>query len=133
MCFATLRPGESHSLSASRCGSVTHVDAAAASRCPYLLWEAALTQPVQPIPDPCRNAKGYDVAETFRSKLTHISPVWLQLREEEGSLVVTGQHNIDKGWVQRLRQPPPEVSPAQQVTACSLRGAALWPSSWQCH
>ena len=85
-----------------------------------VLWKPALIQPVQPSPDPCRNAKGYDVAETFRSKLTHVSPVWLQLRQEEGSLVVTGQHDIDKGWIQRLRQPPLEVSPAQQLTACSL-------------
>ncbi len=89
-----------------------------------------LIQPVQPTPDPCRNAKGYDVAETFRSKLTHVSPVWLQLREETGSLAVTGQHDIDKGWVQRLRKPPLKVSPAQQMTACSLWVAALWPSSW---
>ena len=79
-----------------------------------------LIQPVQPTPDPCRNAKGYDVAEIFRSKLTHVSPVWLQLREETGSLAVTGQHDIDKGWVQRMRKPPLKVSPAQQMTACSL-------------
>ena len=90
-------------------------------------------QPVQPSPCACRNAKGYDVAETFRSKLSHVSPVWLQLREEKGSLVVTGQHDIDKGWVQRLRQPPLEVSSAQQLTACGLWDAALRPSSSQCH
>lgn len=57
------------------------------------------------------NAKGYDVAEIFRSKLTHVSPVWLQLREETGSLAVTGQHDIDKGWVQRMRKPPLKDAP----------------------
>eukprot|EP00891_Asterochloris_glomerata_P006107 jgi/Astpho2/6107/Aster-04053 len=61
------------------------------------------------------NAKGYDVAEIFRSKLTHVSPVWLQLREETGSLAVTGQHDIDKGWVQRMRKPPLKLSGARDV------------------
>jgi hypothetical protein len=51
------------------------------------------------------NSRGYTVSLTFREKLTYISPVWLQLRKEGGGggLVVTGQHDIDKEWVQKLR------------------------------
>ena len=50
MCLATLPPGESRSLSASSSGSVTLVLLLRSSAC--VLWEAAVIQPVYPIPDP---------------------------------------------------------------------------------
>ncbi|KAG7386203.1 Chitinase domain-containing protein 1 [Phytophthora pseudosyringae] len=46
------------------------------------------------------NNRGYDWAKRFRSKLTYISPVWLQLREDPDHVpIITGTHDIDRQWV----------------------------------
>lgn len=51
------------------------------------------------------NNHGYDVAKMFGSKLTHISPVWLQLKHKPGgAFVIEGGHDIDKGWVKDVRR-----------------------------
>ncbi|CAG9466992.1 unnamed protein product [Pedinophyceae sp. YPF-701] len=62
------------------------------------------------------NAKGYVMAEKYRAKLTHISPVWYQLRTREGAragaqdpYAVTGGHDADLDWVSRLRSQPSGV------------------------
>lgn len=49
------------------------------------------------------NGVGYDNAVTFRSKFTHISPVWYQIRREEGKFVLKGGHDVDRGWLAKLR------------------------------
>lgn len=44
------------------------------------------------------NSHGYDVAKMFGSKLTSVSPVWLQLRRQgPETFDVTGLHDHDPG------------------------------------
>ena len=50
------------------------------------------------------NGKGYDVADVFAPKFNFVSPVWLQIKPERGSYAMHGMHDIDKGWVSRVRQ-----------------------------
>ena len=43
---------------------------------------------------------GYDMAKRHNARFTYVSPVWLQLRLDEGGRpVITGTHDIDAGWV----------------------------------
>lgn len=41
-----------------------------------------------------------------------ISPVWYQLRAEEGGngFKLTGGHDVDQGWIAKLREPVDQVS-----------------------
>lgn len=49
-------------------------------------------------------ADGYDVAKIHNSRLTYVSPVWLQVRRSEsGGVHITGTHDIDSAWVQHVR------------------------------
>uniref|UniRef100_A0A667X863 Chitinase domain-containing protein 1 n=1 Tax=Myripristis murdjan TaxID=586833 RepID=A0A667X863_9TELE len=51
------------------------------------------------------NSHGYDIAKIFGSKLTSVSPVWLQLRRRgPESFDVTGLHDHDPGWVKAVRK-----------------------------
>ncbi|XP_071752584.2 chitinase domain-containing protein 1 [Centroberyx gerrardi] len=51
------------------------------------------------------NSHGYDIAKIFGSKLTSVSPVWLQLRRRGlESFDVTGLHDHDPGWVKAVRK-----------------------------
>lgn len=51
------------------------------------------------------NSHGYDVAKIFGSKLTSVSPVWLQVRRRgKESYDVTGLHDHDPGWVKDVRR-----------------------------
>ncbi|KAK1373992.1 GH18 domain-containing protein [Heracleum sosnowskyi] len=50
------------------------------------------------------NSKGYELAKKFSSKLTHISPVWYDLKSHGANLVLEGRHNADKGWISELRK-----------------------------
>nr|TKW15423.1 hypothetical protein SEVIR_5G236600v2 [Setaria viridis]TKW15431.1 hypothetical protein SEVIR_5G236600v2 [Setaria viridis] len=47
------------------------------------------------------NSKGYDMAKLFSAKLTHISPVWYDLKRN--MLVLEGEHNFDATWVSELQ------------------------------
>ncbi|KAK9049481.1 hypothetical protein SSX86_031550 [Deinandra increscens subsp. villosa] len=49
------------------------------------------------------NSKGYEMAKKFNSKLTHISPVWYDLKSQGVKFVLEGRHNVDKGWMSDLR------------------------------
>ncbi|KAF8379676.1 hypothetical protein HHK36_029120 [Tetracentron sinense] len=50
------------------------------------------------------NSRGYELAKRFSSKLTHISPVWYDLKSEGTQLVLEGRHNADMGWISELRR-----------------------------
>ncbi|XP_035274721.1 chitinase domain-containing protein 1 isoform X5 [Anguilla anguilla] len=51
------------------------------------------------------NSHGYDIAKVFSSKLTSVSPVWLQLkRRGPESFQVTGLHDHDPGWVKAVKK-----------------------------
>ncbi|XP_028305814.1 chitinase domain-containing protein 1 [Gouania willdenowi] len=51
------------------------------------------------------NSHGYDMAKVFGSKLTSVSPVWLQLRRRGPEIYdVTGLHDHDPGWVKAVRK-----------------------------
>ncbi|GJN18362.1 hypothetical protein PR202_gb05515 [Eleusine coracana subsp. coracana] len=69
------------------------------------------------------NSKGYDMVKLFSAKLTHISPVWYDLKRFVASLssscplsylthncfsdgkrlVLEGEHNFDAAWVSELQ------------------------------
>ena len=37
-------------------------------------------------------------------KFTHVSPVWLQLKRQNGRNIITGTHDIDEGWVKDVKK-----------------------------
>lgn len=49
------------------------------------------------------NSKGYDLAKKFTSKLTHLSPVWYELKSEGSTFILEGRHNADTGWISEIR------------------------------
>ncbi|KAK3161306.1 hypothetical protein QOZ80_1BG0075470 [Eleusine coracana subsp. coracana] len=49
------------------------------------------------------NSKGYDMVKLFSAKLTHISPVWYDLKSDGKRLVLEGEHNFDAAWVSELQ------------------------------
>ncbi|KAJ8280982.1 hypothetical protein GJAV_G00061770 [Gymnothorax javanicus] len=51
------------------------------------------------------NSHGYDIAKVFGSKLTTVSPVWLQLKRRGlQRFEVTGLHDNDEGWVKAVKK-----------------------------
>ncbi|KAH9308819.1 hypothetical protein KI387_036730, partial [Taxus chinensis] len=50
------------------------------------------------------NSKGYDMAKKFRSKLTHVSPVWYQLKRVGTELQLLGRHDADQQWITEVRK-----------------------------
>ncbi|KAK7338042.1 hypothetical protein VNO77_18639 [Canavalia gladiata] len=50
------------------------------------------------------NSKGYELAKRFNSKLTHLSPIWYDLKSQQTSLVLEGRHNADKEWISELKK-----------------------------
>ncbi|XP_007947480.1 chitinase domain-containing protein 1 [Orycteropus afer afer] len=51
------------------------------------------------------NSHGYDIAKTFGSKFTHVSPVWLQLKRRGREMFeVAGLHDVDPGWMRAVRK-----------------------------
>jgi chitinase domain-containing protein 1 len=60
------------------------------------------------------NRKGYDLAVTFRSKLTHVSPVWYQLRRDKTlfkgahthGFHLDGGHEVNQTWIKAVRAKP---------------------------
>ncbi|KAH7862548.1 hypothetical protein Vadar_006319 [Vaccinium darrowii] len=47
--------------------------------------------------------RGYEIAKSFNSKFTHLSPVWYDLKSQRPNLILQGRHNVDKGWISDLR------------------------------
>ncbi|KAK8404694.1 hypothetical protein O3P69_007743 [Scylla paramamosain] len=50
------------------------------------------------------NNHGYDVVKVFGGKFTHVSPVWLQLRYSAGNTIITGDHDVDQGWLAEVKK-----------------------------
>lgn len=50
------------------------------------------------------NSLGYDMAKKFRTKFTHVSPVWYQLKREYNGLKLYGKHDVDRNWINDVRQ-----------------------------
>lgn len=69
------------------------------------------TGDTDPVPRcPARNGRGYDVAKAARGTLTHVAPVWYQVRGAADGLELHGGHDLDAGWLLALRAPLDEVS-----------------------
>ena len=67
------------------------------------------------------------MAKEHRNKLSHICPVWYQLRLQHGAPYLSGGHDVDAGWMGDLRERASDVCPQQSfpsVTKCSDRGSA---------
>ena len=45
----------------------------------------------------------------WRAKFSHISPVWYQIRWNGTNFTLTGQHDVDAGWMARLKLPTEPV------------------------
>ncbi|KAF8676001.1 hypothetical protein HU200_047504 [Digitaria exilis] len=65
-------------------------------------WQRHFPNPVLAYVTPW-NSKGYDMAKLFSAKLTHVSPVWYDLKSDRNRLVLEGQHNFDATWVSELQ------------------------------
>ncbi|XP_064423115.1 chitinase domain-containing protein 1 [Latimeria chalumnae] len=51
------------------------------------------------------NSHGYDVAKIFNNKLTHVAPVWLQVKRRGSRMYqVSGLHDVDQGWIKEVRK-----------------------------
>ncbi|GLJ36935.1 hypothetical protein SUGI_0746890 [Cryptomeria japonica] len=50
------------------------------------------------------NNKGYEMAKKFRAKLTHVSPVWYQLKRVGTELQLLGRHDADQQWIAEVRK-----------------------------
>ncbi|KAI8328510.1 glycoside hydrolase superfamily [Chlamydoabsidia padenii] len=49
------------------------------------------------------NNKGYDTVKTFKGKFDYISPVWYNIQRISGKLVITGEHDVDRSWMDQVR------------------------------
>ncbi|KAI8474416.1 MAG: hypothetical protein J3K34DRAFT_518157 [Monoraphidium minutum] len=66
------------------------------------------------------NRWGYEAAVTFRGKLTHVSPVWYQLRlDPDGQLALVGGHEFNASWIGELRAPLPGAEGGGGGAACA--------------
>ncbi|XP_058100334.1 uncharacterized protein LOC131245122 [Magnolia sinica] len=50
------------------------------------------------------NSKGYEMSKRFTPKITHLSPVWYNLKSDGSQLLLEGRHNADTGWISELRR-----------------------------
>lgn len=56
------------------------------------------------------NSHGYDIAKTFTKKFDYISPVWLSIkRKSVEKYAIEGTHDIDKKWIETLRENNPKI------------------------
>ncbi|EFJ40529.1 hypothetical protein VOLCADRAFT_108109 [Volvox carteri f. nagariensis] len=71
------------------------------------------------------NRAGYTNAVTFRRKLDAVSPVWFQIRQQEGQKApdILGAHEVNQTWISELRKGPgaPLVVPRFIVEAEPLQ------------
>lgn len=44
------------------------------------------------------------MAKLFDYKLTHLSPVWYELKSERKKLLLEGRHNVDMEWISEVRK-----------------------------
>lgn len=63
------------------------------------------------------NPKGYEIAEKFAAKFSHLSPVWLQLKidHENEEVRLEGTQDIDYQWMKRVRHANPEIKIVPRV------------------
>ncbi|KER27037.1 hypothetical protein T265_05807 [Opisthorchis viverrini] len=55
------------------------------------------------------NKRGFELAETFASKFTLISPVWFQVLGRKKAYSVTGLPEVNKDWMARLKSINPSI------------------------
>ncbi|EGG20314.1 chitinase domain-containing protein 1 [Cavenderia fasciculata] len=49
------------------------------------------------------NKHGYEIAERFKHKFTHVSPVWHQIKWDGKKTLIQGDNNYDKKWIDSIR------------------------------
>jgi chitinase domain-containing protein 1 len=64
-----------------------------------------------------RNARGYEIAKRFRGKLSHIAPVWFQLRGAAHAPEITGRQDVDLEWIHAVRGGSPEECATEERAA----------------
>ncbi|ETN84965.1 hypothetical protein NECAME_01527 [Necator americanus] len=91
------------------------------------------------------NPKGYDLAKWVSHKVTHVSPVWLQVKPQTADMSfscrILGTHDIDHEWMDEVRKNNSEVKivprvlfdgwETEQLTRTQFDGAVveLWTSA----
>ncbi|XP_055346778.1 chitinase domain-containing protein 1-like [Paramacrobiotus metropolitanus] len=74
------------------------------------------------------NNKGYDRAVKYAKKFTHICPVWLQVVPGSTAKVpfeVRGTHDVDQGWIGRLKEKNEELKIVPRVLLEGFDGRSL--------
>eukprot|EP01089_Gocevia_fonbrunei_P005447 TRINITY_DN1587_c0_g1_i1.p1 TRINITY_DN1587_c0_g1~~TRINITY_DN1587_c0_g1_i1.p1 ORF type:complete len:400 (+),score=46.33 TRINITY_DN1587_c0_g1_i1:170-1369(+) len=73
------------------------------------------------------NSHGYDMAKTFNHKFTYVSPVWYQIKfdRNEKKIFLTGQHDIDQGWLAGVRSTNTSIHTVQIVPRFIFDGWSL--------
>ncbi|KAF5826821.1 glycoside hydrolase superfamily [Dunaliella salina] len=77
------------------------------------------------------NPAGYELSVRFRKKLTHVSPVWYQLRrakvDSNKEWVLVGGHEYNQAWIDAVRQPgdAQESCAAVEEASCSMINAEV--------
>ncbi|KAK6759502.1 hypothetical protein RB195_021221 [Necator americanus] len=65
------------------------------------------------------NPKGYDLAKWVSHKVTHVSPVWLQVKPQTADMSfscrILGTHDIDHEWMDEVRKNNSEVKIVPRV------------------
>lgn len=62
------------------------------------------------------NSHGYDVAKIFAKKLDYVSPVWLNIKRTGlETYTIGGKHDIDKKWIETLKEKNPEIKIVPRV------------------
>jgi chitinase domain-containing protein 1 len=62
------------------------------------------------------NSHGYDIAKIFTNKFDYISPVWLSIRRTGlEKYVIEGTHDIDKKWLEAVKEKNPKISIVPRV------------------
>ncbi len=79
------------------------------------------------------------MAKQHKDKLTHISPVWYQLKLQDGAPYLAGGHDADADWMADLREPVTDVSPQHHKShslsplTCPYLEQCLWVSAAHVH
>ncbi|EPS63314.1 hypothetical protein M569_11472, partial [Genlisea aurea] len=50
------------------------------------------------------NSQGYEMANRFVNKFTHLSPVWYEIKSKGAGFILEGRDNSDKAWMRETRR-----------------------------
>jgi hypothetical protein len=72
------------------------------------------------------NQKGYNYSLTHR-RFTYMSPVWFELKIENGKVEVSGRQDIDEDWLDKITESKAEVSSDSSLSSSSYSSTYIFP------